>query len=249
MAHPKPRKANLEREEKVNSLVIGLGEVGLSLYHHLVSFYPTNGRDVPEPTTAMDAAPYEIMHICFPYTEKFVSEVHQYQKTYAPKYTVIHSTVPVGTSIKCGAVHSPFRGKHYEMSKSLEGYTKLIGGYGSAPYVVANYFMRTGIRVMVFDGPETTELGKLLETTYFGVCVEFAKAAEVLCEKHQVPFHEAYTLYLQTLNEGIKRYGFNHPEMPIMTPIQGRIGGHCVLPNCDLVEFQFAELIKHLNKE
>lgn len=232
----------------MNTVVIGTGEIGRALADILYNTYPVWIRDIEEPTFP-PKDPVEIMHICFPYSGKFVSEVHRYQKTYNPTYTVIHSTVPVGTSVKCNAVHSPVRGKHYEMERSICGYTKMLGGYGSAVHVVANYFMRAGIQVMVFDGPETTELAKLLETTYFGVCIEFAKAAEILCEKHHVPFHEAYTLYLTTLNDGIKKHGFNHPLMPVMVPIQERIGGHCVLPNCDLFEFQFAELVKRLNKE
>ena len=228
----------------MNTLVIGLGEIGRTLLAILQETYPAWGRDIIEHFEGIQP---EIMHICFPYDERFTKSVLAYQEQYKPRYTVVHSTVPVGTCRLLRATHSPFRGKHYEMEKSMRNYVKFVGGIHA--YAVGNYLLRAGIPVYICEKSETTELAKLLETTYFGVVVEYAKAAERLCEKHDVPFSEAYTLFLKTLNEGIEKYGFNHPVMPVMVPIKERIGGHCVLPNCDLIEFQFAELIRKLNEQ
>lgn len=134
-------------------------------------------------------------------------------------------------------MHSPIRGLHPNLNEGVKTFVKFIGGKpltGAA--IVAQEFRRHGLKVMLFDQSESTELGKLLETEYYRACIEFTQRAKELTKKHQVPFHEAYTLFNTTYNEGYQLLG--HPEYtrPILQPMAGPIGGHCVMPNSRLIE-------------
>lgn len=230
---------------KGSTLVIGQGEVGRALADVLRPFYPVTLVDVNPPP--LDGV--EIMHICFPYSDGFVDEVLAYREKYRPAYTVIHSTVAVGASRACGAVHSPIRGNHFDMERSIRTFVKFVGGPAPEADAVADYFLRAGIPVQVCRRQETTELAKLLCTTYYGVCIEYAKAAERKCLEEGVPFAEAFSLWQRTYNEGYAALGRPEVARPVLAPIQSAIGGHCVLPNTGLFDFPFADLVKRLNHE
>jgi hypothetical protein len=226
---------------KAKHLVLGAGEVGAAIDKVLSPFYDTSLADI-NPTACEGV---DVLHIAFGWSPEFVRYVHQYQGQFKPRYTVIHSTVPVGTSDLCGAVHSPIRGKHYEMFESIRRIPKFFGGKDA--HTVADYFLRIGVPVVVCGNARTTELAKLLATTYLGVLIEFAKDADRLCVENAVPFAEAYTLFFKTFNEATERWGLGDPQYPVITPIRQTIGGHCVLQNCELFEeSMFAQLIKKM---
>lgn len=220
----------------MRSLIIGMGEVGKALYQVLKDYQPDtydiDGR-------GSIANPPEILHICFPYSERFLDEVKAYQEKYQPKYTVIHSSVPVGTSRQCGATHSPIRGIHPDLYAGIKQFVKFIGGEEASE--VADYFRRAGLRVMLFDKSETTELMKLGDTEYYRVCIEYTKLMKERCDKLGLNFHEVYTLANQTYNEGYTQLG--HPEFvrPVLQPIMKPIGGHCVMKNKELIQLNERE--------
>jgi len=226
------------------ALVIGYGEVGYALAlvldgEHEVDVYDTRpGFQVP------GRRGYDVMHICFPYSETFMRDVVAYKIAYEPKQTVIHSSVPIGTTRLLDASHSPVIGIHPSLEESVRTFTKFIGG----PYAsqVADHFRRAGIRVYIVDDSETTELMKLMSTTLYGVCIEFTKEVKRLCNEHNVPF-EAWTLWTNAYNEGYAKMGRPEYTRPNLTAISTRIGGHCVLPNASMVGSRFADLIKELN--
>lgn len=214
--------------------IIGMGEVGSALEKVLSPYYPISPSQP------------EILHICFPYSDDFISEVKRYQVGYQhPRITVIHSTVPVGTSRKLKACHSPIIGIHPYLEKSIKTFTKFVSGEGADE--VADYFRRVGLKVQICRESETTELAKLTSTLYYGLCIEYAKEVEKLCESHKVPFSEVYTLWNKTYNEGYKKLGYEEVIRPVLQPIQRRIGGHCVIPNLDLLKSKFVDFLKSLN--
>ena len=229
-------------QEKNVGVIVGDGEVGRALWLVLVGKFPIylfgrhNIREISEEVYCL--------HICFPYSKEFEREVKKYQKLYQPKFTVIHSTVPVGTSRKLKAIHSPVIGIHPFLDKALTIFTKFLGGEKASE--IADYFRRAGFKVYLFDKPETTELMKLLSTTHYGLEIEFVKEVKRLCSKYKVPF-EAWTLWVENYNQGYEKLGFPEYKKPNLVPIMKRIGGHCVLPNCDLLDSKFADLIKKLN--
>lgn len=220
----------------MKTLIIGNGEIGISLSKILDKHYETYFTDK---TTEKSKA--DIIHICFPYSDEFVSEVKRYQKLYKPKYTVIHSTVPVGTSAKCNAIHSPVIGLHPFLKESIETFTKYLGGKQAGE--VADYFRRANIKVYITDKSETTELMKILSTTKYGLDIEYTKEVKRLCDKYKVPF-EMWTLWTKNYNQGYEQLG--HPEYrrPELIPIMKKIGGHCVLSNAKLLKSKFTRLLK-----
>src|SRR3990167_2245655 len=221
---------------RMDSLIIGNGQVGGSLWRIIGG-------------AIMDKEGFEgtfdIIHICFGYSKDFEKEVRKYQRKYKPKYTVIHSTVPVGTSRKLGAIHSPIRGVHPNMEQGIRTFVKFIGGENADE--VADYFRRLGLRVYLCRKSETTELLKLLDTAYYGWCIEFAKEVEMLCKRYKVPFAEVYTLANQTYNDGYKKLGYEEYQRPVLQPLQKRIGGHCILRNCDLLKSHITDFLHEKN--
>src|SRR5262245_15806584 len=105
---------------KVQTVVVGLGEVGKPLLE-LVSKYNIGiGVDISPPCT--EANGVDVLHICFPFQiQDFIGEVARYIDLFRPKLTIINSTVAVGTTRaiaqRTGAsvVYSPLRGKHARM--------------------------------------------------------------------------------------------------------------------------------------
>jgi len=226
---------------RMNTIVIGAGEIGTSLCNVLKKQYQV---------TLVDKNPlikgrFEVMHVCFPFSETFIEDVKQYQVKFNPKFTVIHSTVPVGTSRACYAWHSPVVGIHPNIEKSLITFTKFLGGENNAELI--NYFRRADVKVYPVDKPETTELMKVLCTSYYGLCVEYTKEVKELCKKYNVPF-EVWTLWNNNYNEGYTKIGQEQFVRPNLIPVQGKIGGHCILPNLEFLESRFALLLKGLNK-
>ena len=209
-----------------------MGEVGKALFDILDDAY--TGEIDSLDVGGLQHGTYDILHICFPYSDKFIESVKTYQSQYEPKYTVIHSTVPVGTSRACGALHSPIRGLHPDLTEGIRTFPKFIGGDRAS--LVADYFRRAGLKVILCDRQETTELGKLLDTEYYRACIDFTKKAKELADKHGVPFHEAYTLFNMTYNEGYTELGHSEYVRPVLQPIMTEIGGHCVMPNKILIE-------------
>lgn len=113
-------------------------------------------------------------------------------------------------------------------------FPKFIGGEKASE--VADVFRRAGLKVILCDKSETTELGKLLDTEYYRACIEFTLRAKELCNKYNVPFHESYTLFNMTYNEGYTKLGHEEYVRPTLQAIMQPIAGHCVLPNQKLID-------------
>lgn len=218
----------------MKTLIIGRGEVGNALVKVLAPYSPDtlDKLDVAQDKASL-ASTYEIMHICFPYSGDFKGEVMEYQAHYKPIFTVIHSTVPVGTSSSLRAIHSPVRGIHPFLEQGLRTFVKFIGGPEASK--VADYFRRAGLRIMLFDRQEVTELAKLLETESYRANIEFAKYAKQQADFYGVSYHEAYTLQALSYNEAYQRLGYPEFTRPVLQAIDGPIGGHCVMANKELI--------------
>lgn len=226
----------------MKTLIVGKGEIGKSLERIFSKHYET---EIIDKGDISEIKP-EIMHVAFPYSDRFEAFVNEYQQNYKPKFTVIHSTVPSGTSRRLDAVHSPVIGLHPNLEKSIQTFTKYLSGPHASD--VAQYFRRADINVYLTDKQETTELMKQLSTTMYGVLIEYTKEVKRLCDEHNVPF-EFWTLWTENYNKGYQELG--HPEYtrPNLSPIMTKIGGHCVLPNADMLKSDFAKFISEKNKD
>jgi hypothetical protein len=139
------------------------------------------------------------------------------------------------------ATHSPVIGIHPHLEEGIRTFTKFLGGPIASE--VADEFRRAGLRVYIFEKSETTELMKILDTTFYGMCIEYTKDVKKQTEKFKVPF-EAWTLWTNNYNEGYTKLG--HPEYvrPNLVPIMTEIHGHCVRPNLELLETKFTKFLK-----
>lgn len=219
------------------SLIVGAGEIGIALYNIFKKEYQTYIID----KDSKCFEPITYLHICFPFSKHFVKEVQKYQKEYKPIFTIVHSTVPVGTNKILGSISSPAVGIHPHLEESLKTFIKYLGGKNASR--VANYFRKAGIKVYLFDSSDTTELMKILSTTKLGIDSEYAKEVKRLCDKYKIPF-EAWTLWTDNYNKGYQKLGYPEYTRPNLIPIMEKLGGHCVLPNCDLLKSRFTDLVK-----
>jgi len=189
----------------------------------------------------------KFLHICIPYSENFIKDVAEICSEYEPEYCIIHSSVPVGTTSLLNAkfnnfVHSPVRGVHPKLYDGVMTFVKFIGA--DDPEIVGNEVARhfqfgLGFAVAMFNSSKVTELGKLLDTTYYGLCIAFHDYADRLCEKEGLDFDFVMTTFNKTYNDGYKLLGMPNVVRPVLYSPQGKIGGHCVVPNAEILKEQF----------
>lgn len=229
---------------KERVIVVGLGEVGKPLLDLEAERHEAFGVDL----APMEApGKVDVLHICIPFEiPDFIGESARYIDLYRPELTVINSTVGIGTTRavaeRSGAVvvNSPIRGKHVRMLDELRMYTKFIGAMDRvAAKRAADHFESIGMKTKVLSSPEATELAKLTETTYFGLLIAWAQEVERYCDQFGVSYDEVVSIY-----EEIK-------YLPQVKFFPGVIGGHCVMPNIEILK-QFTEsdlllAIKHSN--
>ena len=218
----------MNKREKV--VVVGLGEVGKPLLQLISEHYKVVGVDIGPPEE--DPVGADVLHLCFPFQVKdFVGEAARYVGWIKPKLTIVNSTVEVGTTRKIaertgtGVVYSPVRGKHARMLDDMRKYVKFIGA--TTPEVAAQaaaHFKSVGLRTNVLSSPEAAELAKLTETTYFGLMIAWAQEVERYADRIGVDYSEIVSFY--------EEIGF----FPSVKYFPGVIGGHCVMPNIELLK-------------
>jgi len=225
-----------------------MGEIGKSLYNILKKHYLTIGIDKEEGAVV----PVDVMHICFPYSKKFVKQVKQYIEKYSPQVVVVHSTVPVGTTERCGenVFHSPVRGKHPNLERGLKNFMKELGGkdedIGS---FLEGYFRKAEIPVLHRGySAKHTEFAKIMSTTKYGWDIVFCKEMKKMCDEYGLDFDFCYKRWTKDYNNGYAGLGDDQYIRPVLKPMPGKIGGHCVVQNCDLDKNKITEFILKCNK-
>jgi len=223
-------------------LVVGLGEVGRPLYEVISDHFEVVGIDI-KPVEFSDSC--EIMHICFPFQiPGFVDQCAEYVKKYQPKLTVINSTVSPGTTRsvyqKTGKAiaYSPVRGKHIKMREELLHYVKFVGGIDpESSQKAAEHFQAVGMKTKILSSLETTELAKLTETTYFGLLIAWSQELERYCDQLCANYDEVYSIF---------------DEIGYLPPVKyfpGVIGGHCVMPNIEILKTVFqSDILEAIDK-
>ena len=222
------------------SLVIGNGEVGGSLFNVLRTCHNTKIKDKEDLEGRFD-----ILHICFPYFKGFKREVAKYKELYNPKYTIIHSTVPIGTSRYCKAYHSPVRGIHPQLEKGLKTFVKYLAPSNRR---LKEYFEKAGIKIKMLRKPETTEALKIWSTTQYGILIMLEKEIFGFCQKNNLDFNKIYIDANRTYNEGYKELGREEVVRPILRHIDGRISGHCIMQNLEFLDHWLIKLLKKRNE-
>jgi hypothetical protein len=233
-----------KRKSNKKHLIIGAGETGKALYKVLSQHYDVSIMDKDGEAPGK----FNVLHICYPPIKDFVKISKNYVRQYKPQLVLVHSTIGVGMTFKIGpmAVHSPVRGVHPHLDKGIKTFVKYFGGKKAGE--AAKIFFNIGIKTQIFKKPETTELLKILDTTYYGWNIVFAKEVKRICDKLGLDFDEVYTIPNNHYNEGYKKLGKPNVVRPVLKNVPGKIGGHCVIPNCDLLDDWLTDTLKKRNK-
>lgn len=219
----------------VKAGIIGYGEIGKAIE---AVYFEKGIRPLIKDLNRDDGLDQcDFLHICIPYSENFTKTVSNYAKDLSPKYIVIHSTVAPGTTDSITGcdhvVHSPVRGVHPELYEGIVTFKKIVAGNGARE--VAEHFFDLGIEVRIYENAITSEVAKLLSTTYYGMCIAFHDYANKLCDQTGVNYEEAMTQWNTDYNQGYKILGMDHVVRPVLYPPNGKIGGHCVIPNAQIL--------------
>lgn len=199
---------------------------------------------------------YDILHVTIPYSENFVSIVSNYIMDFTPELVIIHSTVPVGTCAKFYnnehrdiIVYSPCRGVHPDLEMGIRTFDKFFAGR-KAQEAAKIFTEKIDGECTWSDNERATEsleAAKLWDTTQYGLNIILEKEIHKYCEKYDLDFEVVYTMFNKTYNEGYEK--LHHPEYKkyILEHRDGKIGGHCVMANLDLLDSRICDIIKELN--
>lgn len=254
----------MSRLTKETVLVVGLGEIGRTLFELLkeTDSFTVYGLDLDETkmlATRQDAGKLpkkpDVMHICLPCKnqDSFVATVDSYAKKFKPKLLIINSTVPPGTTKKaqrvctCLVAHSPARGVHKSpehMKWEMKRWTKYVGGADSkAAEAACKHFEKMGLKVKTLKSCSETELAKLFETTYRAWMIACFQEMHRISRTFEADFDDVVDFLEDTHRVRLDR--------PIMFP--GFIGGHCLIPNIELLlqsyDSEFLRLILESNQK
>jgi UDP-N-acetyl-D-mannosaminuronate dehydrogenase len=233
---------------KERVLVVGLGEVGRPLFELLresgkfeVYGFDLDAEKMRSVGQSEDVLPHavDVMHVCIPCFDKedFVKSVVGYVGRFKPKLVIVDSTVAPGTTAEiyrrvngsCLVAHSPVRGVHKSldyMKWELKRWTKYVGGVNEeAAEKAKKHFEKLDLKTKVLKGCIETELAKLFETTY--------RAWMIACfqEMHRISRH--FGADFDDIVDFIEDTHRARMDRPVMFP--GVIGGHCLIPNTELL--------------
>jgi UDP-N-acetyl-D-mannosaminuronate dehydrogenase len=216
-------------QKKGKTLIVGLGEVGGALAEVLERTGPVLKHDL-EPRIFSD--PVEVMHLCVPFTrqDRFEEIALAYIERFKPALTIVNSTVIPGTTRAIARrsgrpiAYSPVRGKHVRMVLDLLRYKKFVAACDpDTARRTEEHFRQAAIKTECMDQPETLELAKLAETTYFGVLIAFAQDLNRYAAEAGADYEQAVRFFEEV------------DFLPRTRYYPGFIGGHCVIPNINLL--------------
>ena len=237
-------------------IVVGIGEIGKPILKLLSRNNIVVGIDLKP--DLMNDRKFEkhknlqtsFLHIAIPTSSKFESNLLQLYKKFKPECIVIHSTIAPGTTrqiqkkLDVPIIYSATRGVHKRMLKDLRRYTKFFAISKNAPKkqwatkAYSKKMKNCGIKTKQMSKPETLELAKIIcDTSYLGWLINYAQLSNMIARKYDVNYDEMWVF-----SNEIHKFLGNRPKM-----YPGFIGGHCVIPNIELIHNQTLDLIKKMN--
>lgn len=246
----------ISNELKTKNIVAGLGEIGIPILQLLSKERPTVGYDINE--KLMDKKKFQkyenlkttSLHICIPFSDNFIKNVISLYQRFNPDVIVIHSTISPGTTSKLQSklavpvIYSATRGIHKRMLHDMKRYTKFYAVESSAPrkewasFEYVKLMKKAGVKTKRMSSPLTLELAKIVvDTSYYGWLINYAQLSNMIAIQHKVNYDEMWSFA-----DEIHKFLGNRPKM-----FPGFIGGHCVIPNLDLIHNQTLDLIKEIN--
>lgn len=230
---------------KTKDIVVGLGEIGNPILKLFSKSTNVVGYDIDP--KLMNTKKFEqnemyetvFLHVCIPFSKRFVKNVEQIYKKFTPKCIVIHSTISPNTTKKIQhklpipVIYSATRGVHRRMLVDLKRYSKFFAIESKAPqkkWAVTNFsklLKNSKVNPIQISNPLTLELAKIVcDTSYYGWLINYAQISNIIAQKHKVDFDEMWSF-----SDEIHKFLGNRPKM-----FPGYIGGHCVVPNLELID-------------
>jgi UDP-N-acetyl-D-mannosaminuronate dehydrogenase len=239
-------------------VVCGLGEIGMPILKLISKSVEAVGYDVnprlsnEKKIADLGSIRTELLHVCIPYSEKFEGNVLTLVSKFNPSAIVIHSTIKPGTTEKLQkkltipVIYSATRGIHKRMTDDLKRYQKFYSVYDWAPKsdwakkIFANRMKKSGVKTKTMSNPLALELAKIIvDTSYYGWLINYAQLSNMIAIKHKVDYDEMWSYA-----DEIHKYLGNRPKM-----FPGFIGGHCVIPNLDLMDDDALKIIREINSD
>lgn len=238
------------------NVIVGLGEIGLPIYHLISKKIPSIGHDLNE--TLIDkknikkysSLETSFLHICIPFNEKFIQNVISLSKKFSPEIIVIHSTISPNTTKKLQqklsipVIYSATRGVHKRMLSDIKKYTKFFAiepKVSKATWASKQYsslLRKCGVKTKKMYSPLTLELAKIVcDTSYYGWLINYAQLSNMIAIKNNVNYDEMWSFA-----DEIHKFLGNRPKM-----FPGFIGGHCVIPNLNLINEASLSKIDKIN--
>ena len=238
----------------MTDIILGMGEVGETLFDLLknrnfecVGIDADTSKSKNYSENSMIKNP-EYLHVCLPgELSEFVEiTLNWINKLKDLKIVLIHSTVKPGTTKKIQeksivpVLFSPVRGVHRRFSEDIKKYTKFIASDNEQINSEIKSELKNRFEKIEFmSTTKTAELAKILvDTTYYGWLISYAQITKMICEKEGIDFDEMWK-FADEIHENLG----NRPKM-----YPGVIGGHCVIPNLNLVDYENIDMIKKINE-
>lgn len=235
----------------MNVGILGLGEVGSAIKKLVEKKHSVFTKDREDKD--FGCAQLNVLHICIPYDDNFVKTIVEIIRKYRPTLTLIESTVAPGTTdfiskkVKTLLCHSPIRGVHPNLYKGIKTFVKYIGPTSKKSGRMAKkYYQELGLTTEIFQNAIATEVAKIMDTTYYGWNILFEKEMYNICKKYNAPFDESYTKWNITYNIGYSKLGMHHVVRPVLKHMEGKIGGHCVISNCKILEKKVTNIVSKI---
>ncbi len=94
----------------------------------------------------------------------------------------------------------------------------------------------------------TSEALKLWDTTQYGWMIVLNKEIKKWCDENGLDFEVIYTEANKSYNEGYQKLGRPEVMRPYLKYMSGKVGGHCIVPNCRLLNSEIAKFILKKNR-
>ncbi|MBI1662029.1 MAG: GDP-mannose dehydrogenase [Nitrosopumilus sp.] len=237
----------------MSDIILGMGEVGETLFGLLdergfdsigIDTESSKCKNYSENDTIENP---EYLHVCLPgeltgFADITLSWVPKLQRL---KAVIIHSTVRPGTTkdiqkrVNIPVLFSPVRGVHRRFLNDIKKYTKFIATDDEINSEIKSDLEKRFQKVDWMSTTKTGELAKILvDTSYYGWLINYAQITKMICEKEGIDFDEMWK-FADEIHENLG----NRPKM-----YPGIIGGHCVIPNLNLIEYENLDVIKKINE-
>ena len=236
----------------MTDIILGMGEVGSTLFNLLTERgIECIGIDIdPERCrnwfgSHINKAEY--LHICLPSDmDELEKTIHsRVQDINSLKAVIIHSTVRPGTSaniqkrFKIPILFAPARGVHRRFLEDMKRYTKFFSMEGLVPEYLKVDMETRFKKITWMSNTKTAELAKILvDTSYYGWLINYAQITKMICQKENIDFDEMWS-FADEIQENLGNRPKMHP---------GIIGGHCVIPNLNLIEYEELTNVNRINE-